>query len=121
MKTISKLLLQYLLPQHIVSRLAGFVADSHNKWLKNLLIKIFISHYKINMNEASESQPQNYPTFNSFFTRTLKDGARPIAKSEKVIISPADGTISQIGKIEKKYLLQAKNRTLYVTKVARRP
>lgn len=117
MKKTSQLLLQYLLPHHIVSRLAGIVARCRIKWLKNFLIKKFIVHYQVNMEEAAEPNPENYSTFNSFFIRALKPGARHIIATEKAVISPVDGTISQIGKIEKNHLLQAKGKQYTLKKL----
>jgi len=116
-KNIGKLLLQYLLPHHAVSRLAGMVANCKIKLLKNFLIKKFINHYQVNMEEAAESNPENYPTFNSFFTRALKPDARKIIASATEIISPVDGTISQIGNIEKDNLLQAKGKQYTLQKL----
>lgn len=101
--------LQYLLPQHLISTLVGKLADSQQAWLKNILINQFIKRYHVNMSEALLENPEEYPTFNSFFIRQLKPEARPIDPSNSSIISPVDGIISQIGKIHEKQLLQAKD------------
>ena len=62
------------------------------------------------MSEAGETEPENYPDFYSFFTRSLKSGVRPQPEREDAIACPIDGAISQIGKIEAATLLQAKGR-----------
>ena len=106
-------LIHYLLPHHLLSRCVGFLAES--SLLKNFLIRNFIRRYKVDMNEAVISDPLEYPNFNSFFTRELKAGARPIASDEDSIVSPADGTISALGLINDEQILQAKGRDYSVT------
>lgn len=103
-----KIFSYYLLPQHILSRIAGILANCKIVWFKNFLINIFINHYKINVDEAQNSDFNSYPDFNSFFTRELKPEARPIANGINSIISPADGMITQFGKIDGQELIQAK-------------
>jgi phosphatidylserine decarboxylase len=100
---------QYILPQHLLTKLAGKLADSRTPWLKNFLIKQFIKTYHVNLTEALIENPEAYDNFNQFFIRELKPGIRPIASAPNAIISPADGYIAQIGNIQKKQLLQAKN------------
>jgi phosphatidylserine decarboxylase len=102
--------MQQLLPQHLLSRIIGKIANSKIKWLKNLFIKIFILVYKkIDLTEAIEINPFNYASFNDFFTRALKPGARTIASDENIIISPADGVIAQFEQCAKNKLITAKN------------
>ncbi|XKE44576.1 archaetidylserine decarboxylase [Halomonas organivorans] len=98
-------LIQYPLPQHLLSRLIGRLADCRVGWLKNALIRAFIRQFKVDMGEAHEPEPSAYPSFNDFFTRPLKDGARPIGEG---LVSPADGTLSQFGPIGHGRLIQAK-------------
>ena len=98
------------IPHHPVSRLAGKIAESHFPPLKNLLIKGFINAYNVNMAEAVTSNPKRYSSFNSFFTRPLAPGARPIAANESALISPADGQLSQFGNINNDRLIQAKGK-----------
>ena len=98
------------IPHHPVSRFAGWVADSRIPFLKNFIIKNFIRYYNVNMSEAAVSEGQLYPSFNSFFTRPLAQGARPVAGDEKTITSPADGQLSQFGNIEGEQLIQAKGK-----------
>ena len=101
--------LQRLLPKHALSRLIAKLAESKIIWLKNLLINRAIKTFDINMDEAISDDLASYNSFNAFFTRQLKPEARPLDKGVKVITSPADGVISQAGKIVKNKVLQAKN------------
>jgi phosphatidylserine decarboxylase len=80
------------------------------RWWKNLLIDWFIRHFNVDMAEAVEQSPAHYPNFNSFFTRSLKPGARPQPGQPRAITSPVDGRISQIGRISDGRLIQAKGR-----------
>ena len=93
------IIFQYLAPQHLLSRLAGSVADCEIVLIKNTLIKYFIKYFNVNMEEAAESNYENYKSFNAFFTRALREDARPVVDGP-TIISPADGAISQLGKIK---------------------
>ncbi len=99
---------QFILPHHLLSRLIGYIAECRWPWLKNALIKQFISTYKVNMAEAADPEPESYTCFNDFFTRTLKSDAREFPKHDMEIACPADGAISQIGDIEKGRIFQAK-------------
>lgn len=100
-------ILQYLLPQHWLSRLTGYCAECRVPWFKNLLIDLFIRRYGVDMSEAQEPDPRAYASFNAFFTRALRSGVRPLAPGNTVLC-PADGTISELGRIEADHLLQAK-------------
>lgn len=100
--------LQKVLPQHGLSRIAGRIASSQTNWLKDLLITQFAKAYSVNLSEAQLTDPADYLSFNDFFTRALKSGVRPFAAGEETILSPADGTVSQLGKISQDQLLQAK-------------
>lgn len=104
------ILFQHLVPQHLLSRLVGKIADCTNPWVKNSFIRWFCANYDINMQEALEEEPTNYPSFNAFFTRELKPGMRPVDTDTDSIVSPADGAISQLGKIEHGRIFQAKGR-----------
>ena len=99
---------QNLIPQHLLSRLMGKLANARLGSITRFGIKKFIAHYHVNMDEAKVSDYTQFVTFNDFFTRELKSGIRVIPTEENVIISPVDGCISEIGKIEKDQLLQAK-------------
>lgn len=102
-------IVQHLLPQHALSRLAGFVTNCQIPWLKNWLIDTFIAHYGVDMSCAEQTDPHLYSDFNHFFTRRLKPETRPIDADKNIIISPVDGTVSQAGTIDGQTILQAKN------------
>lgn len=109
--------LQYLIPQHGLSRLVGWFASSEIGFIKNTFISNFAKKYAVNMQEAKEEDLSKYKSFNDFFTRELKDGARPIADGEGTLVSPADGAVSQLGKIELGRVFQAKGRDFSVTEL----
>jgi phosphatidylserine decarboxylase len=100
--------MQHALPQHFLSRIVLRVTRIRLRPVKNLLIKSFLRGFKPNMSEASHPNPLQYPSFNAFFTRTLRAGARPIDIDPGVLVSPVDGTVSQIGRLDGSKLLQAK-------------
>ena len=100
--------LQRLLPQHALSRLIARAAESKMPWLKNRLIERAIAAFDINIDEAESSDTDDYENFNSFFTRALKDGARPIDQGSNALVSPADGAVSQAGPITQERIIQAK-------------
>jgi len=106
--------LQYLLPQHALSRLVWHVTRSRNALIRNFLIRRFIAGFNPDMGDALEPEPLRYGSFNDFFTRVLRPGARPIAADAHTIVSPVDGTVSAIGRIEGSQLLQAKGRSFSV-------
>ncbi|MFN3713829.1 MAG: archaetidylserine decarboxylase [Alcanivoracaceae bacterium] len=101
-------LLQLILPHHLLSRAVGALARSDTPWIKTTFINIFLKQFDINMKEAEIEDPDMYPTFNAFFTRALKEGARPISDEPDAIVSPADGAISQLGRIRGSDVMQAK-------------
>ena len=101
-------LLQYLLPQHPISRLVHWFVRLRVQWLKNLVGRWFIGHFKVNMTEAVEEDITAYSDFNSFFTRALKPDVRPLAADANAVLSPVDGAVSQAGKIDGDAIFQAK-------------
>ncbi|WP_371375891.1 archaetidylserine decarboxylase [Thalassotalea aquiviva] len=103
-----KIALQYAMPKHGLSRLVGLFAKSKAGWLTHFAIKRFIKAYGIDMSEAKWQNPEDFATFNDFFTRELKDGAREINPDPMEICFPVDGTISQQGDIEDDRVIQAK-------------
>jgi phosphatidylserine decarboxylase len=105
-----KTLPQYLMPHHLLSRLMFTVTRIGFPPWKNSLIKWFIRHYGVDMTSAEESDPTQYPDFNSFFTRALRAGVRPVAGDPAAIACPVDGAVSQAGDIKDRYLYQAKGR-----------
>lgn len=108
------LLGQYLLPHHLLSRAAGGLAECRTGWVKNALIKAFARRFRVDMGEALVEEPTAYEHFNAFFTRALKDGARPLDPAPDAILSPADGAVSQLGTIEQGRLFQAKGHSFSV-------
>src|SRR6202521_6472737 len=96
---------QYLLPQHGLSRLVLAATRVRTPWFKNWSIRGFLKLYRVDMTEAAESDPYRYASFNEFFTRALKDGARAIASDVDAIASPVDGCISEAGTIDRDRLL----------------
>ncbi|RYY04846.1 MAG: phosphatidylserine decarboxylase [Gammaproteobacteria bacterium] len=100
--------LQHLVPQHALSRFVGGIANSNNSFIKNTFIKWFIKRYNVDMTIAAEENPTAYSNFNNFFTRALKPGVRPICGEPPAIVCPADGAISQLGKIVNGRIFQAK-------------
>ncbi len=100
--------LQKALPQHPLSRLTGAAARSTRPWLKNTFIESFAAFYGVDLSEAELEDPRAYESFNAFFTRALKPGARPLPEDPQALVSPADGALSQCGVIERGKLLQAK-------------
>jgi phosphatidylserine decarboxylase len=108
---------QYLLPQHGLSRLILAATRVRAAWFKNWTIRSFIKLYPVDMTEAAQSDPCVYGSFNEFFTRALKDGARPIASDVDAIASPVDGCVSEAGSIDRDLLLQAKGRRYRLTEL----
>jgi phosphatidylserine decarboxylase len=102
--------LQYLTPQHALSRLVLRATRIRRQWFKNWLVRGFLKLYTVDMTEAAESDPLRYGCFNEFFTRALRADARPIAPDPQTIACPADGVISEAGSIAGDTLLQAKGR-----------
>ena len=95
-----KLSLQYILRKLWVTRLAGGGASKRAGWLTKLVIDLFVKYYKVDMKEAQKPDTASYRTFNEFFVRPLRDEVRPIDTDPNVLVMPADGVISQLGKIE---------------------
>ena len=100
--------LQFLLPQHLLSRLMFRFARIQSPWIKNSFTSWFVSKYKVNLNEALLEDIDEYKHFNDFFTRALKDGSRPISDSQ--LVSPVDGLVSQYGSIKDSLIVQAKGK-----------
>lgn len=104
------ILMQYLVPQHLLSRIVGMVGRCRLKPVKGLFIRWFIGRYGVDMNEAAQPDPAEYDSFIDFFTRPLKAGIRPLVGDETMPVSPVDGEVSQAGRLEDDLLLQAKGR-----------
>jgi phosphatidylserine decarboxylase len=106
-------LLQYLLPRRTLTELAGRVGAARGGAATTALIRWFVGRFGVNMREAAEPDPAKYATFNDFFTRALKPGARPIASAD--FVCPVDGAISQVGSIERDQIIQAKGHSYSTT------
>jgi phosphatidylserine decarboxylase len=108
------ILSQYLLPHHLLSRLIGCAAECKTAWFKNRLIGWFAKQYQVNMSEAQVEDLNAFAHFNDFFTRALKEGARPLDSTPNAVLCPADGAVSQLGKIEQGRVFQAKGHSYSV-------
>ena len=104
---------QYLLPKQALTILAGKFASAEAGNLTTSVIRWFVGRYAVNMSEAANSDIASYTTFNQFFTRPLRDGARPLADAD--FLSPVDGAISQFGPIERDQIFQAKGHSYSTT------
>ncbi|MEQ1915381.1 MAG: archaetidylserine decarboxylase [Gallionella sp.] len=104
---------QYLMPKQLLTQLAGKFASARLGGLTTAVIRRFVARYKVNMAEAANPDIASYASFNDFFTRPLREGARPLAEAE--LICPVDGAISQFGPIEKDSIFQAKGHSYTTT------
>jgi len=107
------IVLQHLMPKQAITALAGKLAHYQGGNLTTSVITWFVKRYQVNMAEAANPDIASYKTFNEFFTRPLKTGARPIAQAD--FICPVDGAISQFGAIEKDQIFQAKGHSYSTT------
>lgn len=101
-------LAQYLLPHRLLSGLARRLAYAETPWVKRRFIHSILANFDVNMSEAADPSPDNYPSFNAFFTRALKPGARVADPDPNALVFPADGRVSQCGTIENGRIVQAK-------------
>ena len=101
-----KVLPQYIYPKQALTTFAGSIANAKAGRITTGIIRWFVGHYGVDMSEAERPNIESYPTFNEFFTRALKPGARPLADADYVC--PVDGAISQFGSIDDDRILQAK-------------
>jgi phosphatidylserine decarboxylase len=109
MSTAPSVWLQYLLPQRLLSRFIYHVARCEWSWFKNALISWFAGHYRVDWDEAQGSSPQDFVSFNAFFTRSLRPGVRPLEGDPALsVVAPVDGRVSQSGRLQADLLLQAK-------------
>jgi len=98
--------LQYVIPKQLLTIVAGKLANYEGGNLTTFVIGWFIKRYNVNMSEAAEPNVSAYKTFNSFFTRALKQGLRPLAQAR--FICPVDAAVSQFGNIKADQIFQAK-------------
>lgn len=109
--------LQSALPKQAISRIAGIIAKTKSPVVAKSLIRAFARYYRVDLRDALQPSLASYNSFNEFFTRSLVAGARPIANDPKAVVSPADGYLSQFGKITNGCLLQAKGRDFSLEKL----
>lgn len=104
-------LLQHLLPKDLISAVTYRIARSERAWLTRPLIRWFARTYGVDLADAEHADLEHYPTFNSFFTRALRAGSRPLAVGDDTVVAPCDGTLTQFGAVDGVTLLQAKGRS----------
>jgi phosphatidylserine decarboxylase len=108
-----KVLPQYLLPKQALTRYAGWRASREWGARTTKLIGGFVAKYGVDMSEAANPDIASYKSFNDFFTRALKPGARPLAQAD--LVCPVDGAISQFGDIRRDQIFQAKGHAYSTT------
>ena len=109
--------LQHMIPQHLLSKMMWKLTRCEYKWLLKLILPFFIRQFKVNMEEAKNSDWKSYSSFNTFFTRELKEEAREICSDKKSIASPVDGAVSQLGEINDDLIFQAKGHAYSLTQL----
>jgi phosphatidylserine decarboxylase len=112
MSTSFSIKIQHWLPQRGLSIFAGKVAYCRWSWVKNPLIHWFMKRYGVSLQGSEIQQVSEFKHFNDFFTRRLKPAARPIGEN---VVSPCDGCVSQVGRIQNDTVIQAKGKTYSVT------
>jgi len=100
--------LLHLLPHHLLGRLVHVVTRSEWPPLRRRLIRQAIARFRVDLSTALEPDPAAYPSFNAFFTRALRTGARPIDSAPEAVCCPADGEVSEAGTVTDGRLIQAK-------------
>jgi phosphatidylserine decarboxylase len=109
---------QYPLPHHLLSRIVHALMRSPRlPALRLAFMRWFVRTFQVALDEAAESDLAAYPTFNAFFTRALKPGARPIAEAADAIACPADSRVSQAQRVEAGRVFQAKGRGYTATEL----
>jgi phosphatidylserine decarboxylase len=111
------ILLQYLLPHRLLSTLALRLARWRWRPWKDFFIGLIVRRFRPDMTEAVQPDAHAYPDFNSFFTRALRDGARSPDSDPRTLLMPSDGRISQLGRIERGRIFQAKGQHFSVTEL----
>ena len=101
---------QYILPQHFLSRIVYVLMRCEVRWVKNMLIRLISRIAGINYDEALSPDPADYASFNAWFTRALKPGARMFDTDPMAFLSPCDGKISETGSLHENRILQAKGK-----------
>lgn len=113
-----RVLLQYLLPHRLLSRLARRLARSRRGWIKQPLIDTVVRRFGVDLSEAAEPDPRAYPSFAAFFTRALRDGVRRPPEDPDRLAHPADGKVAQAGTIDGQgRIIEAKGRWFSVAEL----
>ena len=112
---------QHCLPQHFMTGVVYRLTRSRSPAFKNWLIGSFMRGFKPEMSDALQPDPFAYASFNEFFTRALKPEARPFTRDAGTLISPVDGTIAQIGRIDGNQIVQAKGHHYSLEALLARP
>ena len=99
---------QHLIPKNLSSAVVYRATRSKRAWLKRPLTRWFARAYGVDLSEAANADLDSYATFNEFFTRELKAGARPIATGPGTLVAPADGILTEHGAIDGDRVYQAK-------------
>jgi phosphatidylserine decarboxylase len=110
-----KVLLQYAMPKRRLTRFAGRIAAAERGATTTRLIRWFVRRYGVDLSEAADPDPGRYATFNAFFTRPLKAGARPLAEAD--FVCPVDGAISRFGNVDDHHIVQAKGHRFTITEL----
>jgi phosphatidylserine decarboxylase len=111
------MLVQNIVPQKTLSRIVRAATRWTWRPWKDFLIRRIVRAYRVDMSEAAQPDPHAYPSFNAFFTRALHAGARPLDGAAGAITCPADGRVSQAGRITEGRIVQAKGRTYSVAEL----
>jgi len=104
-------LMQYLYPHRLLSRLVMWATRIRFRPWKNFLIRLITRRFNVDLGEAASAKVDDYPHFNAFFTRALKPGARTADPDPASLLMPADGRISQVGRITAGRIFQAKGQS----------
>jgi phosphatidylserine decarboxylase len=113
--TVAGALIQRLLPRRLSCRCMYRLARTRVAWIRDPLIRWFSRRYGVDTNEAALGRLEDYATFNEFFTRALKPGARPVDDTGDGVAAPCDGTLTELGTLERDVMLQAKGSTYSLT------
>jgi len=103
-------LLQYLLPRYWLTSIVYHLTRIRHRSVKDFLITRFVRLYDVDIADVALAVPDDFATFNEFFTRELRENARPIDSADGAIVSPVDGTVSMAGRLHSDTIMQAKGR-----------
>jgi phosphatidylserine decarboxylase len=96
-----------VLPKSALSRWVGTLTRlPAPAVVQRAAMRAFALRYGIDLSECDGLE--TYGTFAEFFARPLRAGTRPVAPGPEVLVSPVDGTVSEVGRAEQGRLVQAK-------------